>query len=342
MVALVLQANPALGWRDVQEVLIASATQVDASDPEWRTNQAGYRFSPWYGAGLVHAGRAVSCALAWTPLPPRRTVLAAADPAAAAPASLATSSGAVRLRFVAVDALARVEHVEVEVDIRHPRRHELSIVLISPHGTESRLAQPSDADPYWTRDYIDWTFSSIFHCGERAGWVWTIDVEDSLGGTDSPGEVRNVVIRLHVADACPEPSPPAEPPPPPPTAPLPVEPPPPPSPPLPVEPLAQQTSQLAQPPPPQSPPPPVQPPPVQPPPPTPPTPTPPPPTPPTPQPPPSPRLPQPLHPPTQSQNKAQPMRVALSALAALLVLGALAQPILAAATTISHRLCRSA
>jgi len=33
VVALMLQANPALGWRDMQEVLIASATQVDASGP---------------------------------------------------------------------------------------------------------------------------------------------------------------------------------------------------------------------------------------------------------------------------------------------------------------------
>jgi len=118
VVALMLQANPLLGWRDVQEVLIASATQVDAADLEWLTNQAGYRFSPWYGAGLVHAGRAVERALSWALLPPSR-LLAAADPTAGAPAALAAVGGVVRLNFV-VHAVARVEHVEVNVDIRHP------------------------------------------------------------------------------------------------------------------------------------------------------------------------------------------------------------------------------
>ena len=41
VVALMLQANPALGWRDVKEVLLRSARLVSATDPDWWTNAAG-------------------------------------------------------------------------------------------------------------------------------------------------------------------------------------------------------------------------------------------------------------------------------------------------------------
>lgn len=69
VVALMLQANPNLGWRDVQEVLIRSATQTDPQNVEWRTNKAGFKFNPNFGAGRVNAGAAVAFATNWTNLP---------------------------------------------------------------------------------------------------------------------------------------------------------------------------------------------------------------------------------------------------------------------------------
>ena len=52
VVALMLEANPGLGWRDVQEVLLATARVTDPSHPDWSTNGAGVAFNHWYGAGL--------------------------------------------------------------------------------------------------------------------------------------------------------------------------------------------------------------------------------------------------------------------------------------------------
>ncbi len=47
--ALVLEANPALGYRDVQEIFAYAARQTDLSDPDaWATNDAGN----WNGGGL--------------------------------------------------------------------------------------------------------------------------------------------------------------------------------------------------------------------------------------------------------------------------------------------------
>ena len=59
VVALVLEANPSLTWRDVQGVLAATArtnfTDEDDEAGQWTTNAAGVKHSYKYGFGLVGA-----------------------------------------------------------------------------------------------------------------------------------------------------------------------------------------------------------------------------------------------------------------------------------------------
>ncbi len=68
--ALVLSANPQLGWRDVQQVLALSARQVDRTDPDLATNGAGWWVSHNAGFGVVNAGTAVRLAQTWSNRPP--------------------------------------------------------------------------------------------------------------------------------------------------------------------------------------------------------------------------------------------------------------------------------
>lgn len=72
IVALMLQANPNLTYRDVQQVLINAARQTDPSDPLTVTNRAGYRVNLNVGFGVPDAGRAVRLAKTW-PLRPAMT-----------------------------------------------------------------------------------------------------------------------------------------------------------------------------------------------------------------------------------------------------------------------------
>lgn len=78
IVALLLEANPALTYRDVQQILINAARQTDPSDPLIVTNQAGFRVSPNTGFGVPDAGRAVRLARDW-PLRPAVTSLVFAN-----------------------------------------------------------------------------------------------------------------------------------------------------------------------------------------------------------------------------------------------------------------------
>ncbi len=74
--ALLLSVNPALTWRDVQQLLILSARQLDPADPAVRTNGVGLRVSHNVGFGVPDAGRAVTLARRWRPRPPRVEVAA--------------------------------------------------------------------------------------------------------------------------------------------------------------------------------------------------------------------------------------------------------------------------
>ena len=64
--ALVLQANPALTWRDVRLVLAQSARENDASSTTWLPSALpGKRFSHRYGFGTVDAKAAIDLASTW-------------------------------------------------------------------------------------------------------------------------------------------------------------------------------------------------------------------------------------------------------------------------------------
>lgn len=69
--ALILGANPGLGYRDVQQILVLSARQTDLSDPDLATNSAGLLVSHNVGFGVPDGGVAVRLARGWVPRPAR-------------------------------------------------------------------------------------------------------------------------------------------------------------------------------------------------------------------------------------------------------------------------------
>lgn len=71
---LILSANPGLGFRDVQQVLMHAARQYDLADPTVQTNAAGYVVSHNQGFGVPDAGQAVDLARSWSNRPALTTV----------------------------------------------------------------------------------------------------------------------------------------------------------------------------------------------------------------------------------------------------------------------------
>lgn len=201
VVALMLQANPNLGWRDVQEILVRTARRIDAFSGDWTRNSAGLFFHHDYGAGLVNAQAAVNLAATWVNLAPVVT----RSLNAVVRANIPDKGQGKLARSVTVGSAdnLRLEHVQVHVRALHPYRGQLEWWLVSPSGVRSRLARARGLD---TGANLDWTFCTTHHWGEWSQGQWTLEVEDR--GLSDTGELMEFSLIFH-GTALPNPSLPA-------------------------------------------------------------------------------------------------------------------------------------
>ena len=149
IVALMLEANPKLGWRDVQQILALTARKVN--DPNTDTvynsagnwNGGGMHTSHDYGFGDVDARAAVRLAETWqgshTSGNERHLGSGEGSMNGAANLGVAIGDGAVVTRTLAIGAGVRAEHVTVSLDVTHSNWGDLTVELISPTGTVSKL-----------------------------------------------------------------------------------------------------------------------------------------------------------------------------------------------------------
>lgn len=189
VVALLLESNPELGWRDVQEILIRSARRVSPEDSGWSENGAGFQFHHGFGAGMVDAAAAVALGDGWENLAPQASV-GVTDAAIGAVIPDGDPAGITRTLSVSGESL-RVEHVLLTVDIEHSRRGQLVISLTSPTGMVSQFSEVHNDTG---DDYSNYTFLSVRHWGELSGGEWSLEVRDDVAGT--AGVLRGASLQV--------------------------------------------------------------------------------------------------------------------------------------------------
>ncbi len=183
--ALVLETNPFLGWRDVRKVLALSARKNDPQDADWNTNGAGYDVNHKYGFGAVDAEAAAELATTWTNLPELEGVTAGPFfPGLPIPDN--SSQGATAAVVIQDSGIHRIEFVRVTVNVPdHPWIGDLDIELTSPAGTVSKLAVMHDFDIPDVQ-YEWWSFTTVRHLDEPADGTWmqrSRDLEAGATGT---------------------------------------------------------------------------------------------------------------------------------------------------------------
>ncbi len=203
--ALALEANPDLGWRDMQKIYAMSAiqpptgnfTMAGASiDPGWQFNGAedwnggGMHTSRWYGFGMLDAHNVVRFAETWTDQSTSANEMSVSgtNNTSKTVADLSTVTSTITLGS-GVD----IGNVEVALNLSHTAPVDLIVTLISPDGTESILVyQPgvipgtdaSDADDIGgdgvpSADIV-FTLSSNEFMGETGEGTWTLKIQDTL------------------------------------------------------------------------------------------------------------------------------------------------------------------
>ncbi len=198
VVALVLQANPDLGWRDVRQVLAKSARKNDASDAGWTQNGAGLWFNRQYGFGTADAYEAVALAKTWANV--GTEVMAEGNWTG----SLAVAAGTTVSQTISLSTtgIERIEFVEAYVSSTTDTSGatapegpgQLQFSLVSPDGTVSLLAPRRSCWTYsdmsgWENVVCEnpdgWRFGSVQFMDEAANGTWTLRVESSSANSSA-------------------------------------------------------------------------------------------------------------------------------------------------------------
>lgn len=145
VVALMLEANPSLGYRDVQEILAYSAVQNFPEQQDWQFNGAknwnggGLHVNGNYGYGIVDAHAAVRLAETW-----QLQSTAANEASLSASREFKGEGIAIpdrrdRLRQINLPVAEGllVNQAELDIRIRHTAIEDLAVALVSPSGTRS-------------------------------------------------------------------------------------------------------------------------------------------------------------------------------------------------------------
>lgn len=179
VVALMLEANPQLSWRDVRLILARTARKNHPQHPDWVANGAGHLVNHDYGFGVVDAGAAVSMAKTFSSVggqPAQKVQVTPKDsPALVIPDN--NPNGITRNLQVSSSQIQKLESVLVEVEITHPWIGDLEIVLTSPAGTRSVLSRVH-WQPSYGPGFKPWYFHTTRILDESPVGVWTLEVRD--------------------------------------------------------------------------------------------------------------------------------------------------------------------
>jgi subtilisin family serine protease len=190
VIALMLQRNPNLGWRDVQEILMRSAKKIDdqpnntatgwiVSDRDAGPNPVSgnatvpFKFNDKYGAGLVDAAAAVALSGNWTNLGPQLSLSTSNNTIQ----TLAPNATAIKT-FTVNGSIARAEHVTLQLTVTDIPKGHLTITLTSPApgNTTSTFCVPhSDT----LNKFENWKFMTVRSWAESPNGNWTLTVTNN-------------------------------------------------------------------------------------------------------------------------------------------------------------------
>ena len=199
VVALMYQANPLLGWRDVQSILAHSARHVGSeigSGPafderytwDWNAaetwNGGGLHFSNDYGYGLVDGLAAVRLAETWLV---GMTAQTSANQISAPLVDMLDGDAVIPAGQTGSDftgevtADIEVERIVVGITMATTRIGDVDIYVTSPSGTVSQVMDHTGGDNDFDRG---WLFQSQAFRGEQAAGTWSVRVVDVATGDE--------------------------------------------------------------------------------------------------------------------------------------------------------------
>ena len=163
--ALVLSIRPDLTWRDLQHLVVQSATPITLEDTDWQEVAMGRKFNHKFGYGVMDGYRIIEAAKRHTLVNPQSSYVI---PTQTINVDIPDTGNPLQNKFIVTESelvkrnFSRLEHVTVTVNIKHQRRGDIAVQLISPKGYRSDMlvSRPYDEDPV---GFNDWTAMTVKH-----------------------------------------------------------------------------------------------------------------------------------------------------------------------------------
>uniref|UniRef100_A0A672PKP2 Furin-1-like n=1 Tax=Sinocyclocheilus grahami TaxID=75366 RepID=A0A672PKP2_SINGR len=191
IIALALEANMNLTWRDMQHLVVRTSRPAHLITNDWRTNGVGRLVSHSYGYGLLDASAMVALAQNWSSVGPvecnfrffccrdiRKHLIFSR--------SVEACSGQ-------PDFVSSLEHVQARLTLTYNHRGNLAVHLISPLGTRSTLLAPRAQDNS-AEGFNDWAFMTTHSWDEDPRGEWTLEIENVAALNDY---AVFVLLQLH-------------------------------------------------------------------------------------------------------------------------------------------------
>jgi subtilisin-like proprotein convertase family protein len=190
VIALMLEANSDLTWRDIKHLLVTTSDKVDASKTHtqqgivqygWTQNNAGYEHHNWYGFGQINASAAVTAAQSYTANSRGTWASTGYQSSGTLNTSLPDLTVTSNVKSVTKPTGSNdfVEFVRVSIRFDHTLAKSVGVRLTSPDGTTINLMQPYTNVNNPALFDFDIGVSGFY--GESIEGNWTIDFADYVG-----------------------------------------------------------------------------------------------------------------------------------------------------------------
>merc|ERR1712038_2016725 len=184
IIALALEANPDLTWRDVQHIMVRTSRPVNLEAPDWQGNGVGRQVSHRYGYGLMDAEAMVEMSRRWISVPPQHFCEVVSPHYYKAIPARANVS--LELDVSSCQGVRLLEHVVSPIHVMAGAyRGALRIYLESPSGTRAQLLDNRPHDVSGS-GFTNWPFMSVHSWGENPRGKWRLEIyNDATWGSDA-------------------------------------------------------------------------------------------------------------------------------------------------------------
>jgi len=174
IIALTLEANPDLTWRDIQHIMVRTSKPVNLKAQDWNVNGVDRNVSHSYGYGLMDAQAMVEMSRRWISVPPQQSCEVVSPYYYKVIPAMGHVT--IQLDVKSCPGVRFLEHVISPIHVTAGRkRGDLRIYLQSPSGTRATLLHNRPQD-FSGSGFTNWPFMSVHSWGESPIGKWHLEI----------------------------------------------------------------------------------------------------------------------------------------------------------------------